>query len=126
MRLTRIIREAAVEAFFVAQAKLRGWIAAKWVSPSWNGVPDRIVFKSTDEAAKRIMALTGGRLTMAACEQIARDNLASCIEFVELKSPGKQPTILQMRRHEQLRKLGFKVSVIDSPEAVEQWYADRS
>lgn len=96
MRLARIIREASVEALFVKLAKARGWRAAKFVSPGWRGVPDRIVFKGDGD-----------------------------LEFVELKAPGQKPTLQQMRRHEQLRNLGFNVSVVDSVEAAEKWYADR-
>ena len=33
--------------------------------------------------------------------------------FVELKAPGKKPRQLQIARHRLLRKLGFKVYVLD-------------
>ena len=33
--------------------------------------------------------------------------------FVEVKAPGKKPRELQIVRHQQLRKLGFKVFVLD-------------
>ena len=33
--------------------------------------------------------------------------------FVELKAPGKKPRALQLARHRLLRRLGFKVYVID-------------
>ena len=38
--------------------------------------------------------------------------------FVEVKAPGAKPRPLQERRHEQLRKLGFQVSVLDDPEQI--------
>ena len=40
------------------------------------------------------------------------------IGFVEVKAPGAKPRPLQERRHEQLRKLGFQVSVLDDPEQI--------
>jgi hypothetical protein len=124
MRLARVIREAAVEALFVKLGKLRSWIVAKWVSPSWNGVPDRIVLKGIDAAAADYSERFG--VSDVAAREMVCMYLAMCIEFVELKAPGRQPTLLQMRRHEQLRKLGFTVTIVDSPEAAEKWYADRS
>ena len=36
--------------------------------------------------------------------------------FVEVKAPGEKPR--QQRRHEQLRELGYKVSVLDDPEQI--------
>ena len=38
--------------------------------------------------------------------------------FVELKAPEERLRPLQLKRKEQLRKLGFKVYVIDSVQAV--------
>ena len=38
--------------------------------------------------------------------------------FVELKAPGKLPRPLQLKRHEQLRALGFKVFVLDNVEDI--------
>jgi hypothetical protein len=126
MRLARVIREAAVEALFVKLGKARRWIVAKWISPSWNGVPDRIVLKGISGAAIALQwRWSAPPSTYEEAEARARELLAECIEFVELKAPGKRPTILQMRRHEQLTKLGFKVSVVDSSVAAEKWYADR-
>ena len=58
--------------------------AFKFVSPGFNGVPDRIVL------------VPMGR-----------------IYFVELKAPGKTPRKLQIKRMSQLRKLGFLVYVAD-------------
>ena len=39
--------------------------------------------------------------------------------FVELKAPGQKPRPIQVKRHEQLRKLGFRVEVIDEKEQVD-------
>ena len=59
----------------------------KLTCPGMAGIPDRLI-------------LGAGGLTA----------------FVELKALGKTPTALQIRRHEQLRDLGFQVEVVDSPD----------
>lgn len=46
------------------------------------------------------------------------------IYFVELKAPGKRLRPLQLKRKEQLEKLGFKVYVIDSYEKVESFICE--
>ena len=38
--------------------------------------------------------------------------------FVEVKAPGKEPRPLQVARHGLLRRLGFKVYVLDAPEQI--------
>jgi hypothetical protein len=97
VRLARIIRESAVEAYFVKRVAEMGGRAYKFVSPSHRGVPDRLV-------------LWPKGLT----------------EFVELKAPGKKATLQQMHEHEKLRKLGFTVSVLDSRLAVDEWCGSRA
>ena len=66
-----------------------GGMCPKLVSPGTDGMPDRLVL------------LSGCR-----------------IGFVEVKAPGEKPRPLQVRRHEQLRELGFQVSVLDDPEQI--------
>ncbi len=80
------MREAKIEHLLVIAVKASGGIAPKLVSPGFDGMPDRIVL------------LPEGRLG-----------------FVEVKAPGKVPRPLQAARHTQLRKLGFKVFVLDDP-----------
>lgn len=80
--------ESRIEAATTQAAKQVGGKALKWVSPGNPGVPDRIVI------------LPGGRII-----------------FVECKAPGKKPTALQAKVHDQLRALGCDVRVIDSLEA---------
>ena len=81
------LREREIEKKLVAAVRNAGGLAPKFVSPGWDGVPDRIVL------------FPGGRMA-----------------FVELKSPGKVMRPLQMRRKRQLENLGFKVFCVDGVE----------
>lgn len=45
--------------------------------------------------------------------------------FVELKRPDEKPEPAQEREHARLRKLGFKVYVLDSKPAVDEWIAEQ-
>ena len=66
-----------------------GGIALKFVSPGFDGMPDRIVL------------LPDGH-----------------IGFVEVKSMGCKPQLLQLARHRLLRGLGFKVYVLDNEQQI--------
>lgn len=81
--------EKDIERQLVVMVKRAGGIAPKFVSPGFDGVPDRIVL------------MPGGR-----------------IGFVEVKAPGKKPRKLQIRRHVLLRHLGFLVFILDDPEQI--------
>ncbi len=81
--------ESVIESRLRQEAKKRGGMALKFVSPGMNGVPDRIVL------------MPGGKMA-----------------FVELKAPGKAPKALQEKRIGQLRKLGFWVYVLDGTERI--------
>lgn len=83
------MRERAIEEKLRVESQKRGGLAMKFVSPGLVGVPDRIV------------ALPQGK-----------------IGFVELKAPGEKPKKIQVRRMEQLRKLGFLVYVLDDKEKI--------
>lgn len=83
------MREKEVEKRLFDEVKKRGGRSVKFVSPSFGGMPDRLVL------------FPKGRLA-----------------FVELKSHGKEPNELQRSRHEMLRRLGFRVYVIDKPEQI--------
>ena len=83
------MRERDVERKLVRAVRDSGGLALKFVSPGFNGVPDRLLL------------LPGGR-----------------IAFCEVKAPGEKPRPLQLRRMEQLRAMGFQVYVIDSAEQV--------
>ena len=81
--------ERAIEQRLVEAVRKAGGLCPKFVSPGWDGVPDRIVL------------LPGGKLG-----------------FVELKAPGQKLRPLQLRRREQLECLGFRVFVIDGVEQI--------
>ncbi len=83
------MQEKSIERRLVLEAKRRGGLALKFVSPGMDGVPDRIVL------------LPHGRLA-----------------FVELKAPGKALRPLQVRRKEQLEVLGFSVYCVDGVEQI--------
>ena len=77
--------EKEIERKLVKTVKALGGIAPKFVSPGFDGMPDRIVL------------LPNGK-----------------VGFVEVKSQGKKPRTLQAARHNLLRRLGFKVFVLDN------------
>ena len=78
------MREKQVEQKLVQAVKARGGICPKFVSPGFDGMPDRIV-------------LLPGRH----------------FGFVEVKAPRKMARPLQVCRHRLLEKLGFLVYVLD-------------
>lgn len=84
------MREKEVEKRLVDRAKARGGLALKFVSPGYDGVPDRLVLLPKAK-----------------------------LGFVEVKAPGKTPRPLQIKRMQVLRKLGFKVFALDNIDEVE-------
>lgn len=83
------MREKTIEHDLVMEVKRAGGLALKFVSPGFDGVPDRLVL------------LHGGK-----------------VGFVEVKAPGKHPRPLQEARHRILRRLGFKVYILDGAEQI--------
>lgn len=83
------MREKIIEQKLAAAVKKTGGVALKFVSPGFDGMPDRLVL------------LPDGK-----------------IAFVEVKAQGKKPRSLQLARHRLLRKLGFYVYVIDSADQI--------
>ncbi len=82
--------EKQIEQKLVRAVKAAGGLCPKFVSPGWDGAPDRIVL------------LPGGH-----------------IAFVEVKAADGKPRPLQAARHRQLRSLGFRMYVVDSPEQID-------
>lgn len=83
------MREKTIEAKLVSEVKKRGGICPKWVCPSFDGMPDRLVF------------LPGRHFGL-----------------VEVKATGKKPRPLQVSRHKLLQRLGFKVYILDAIEKI--------
>ena len=81
--------EKQIENKLTKSVKKAGGIAPKFVSPSFAGMPDRLV--------------------------LLPDGLCA---FVEVKAPNKKPRPLQKARHRLLQKLGFKVYVLDDTEQI--------
>lgn len=78
------LRESDIEKYMVYRVKEKGGMAIKFISPSMIGIPDRLILMPKGKIA-----------------------------FVELKSKGKKPRPLQVKRIDDLKKLGFKCYVID-------------
>ena len=78
------MREKEIEKKLALEVKKRGGLAVKFVSPGFDGMPDRILL------------MPGGKMA-----------------FVEVKAPGKRSRPLQMARHKLLRGLGFSVFILD-------------
>ena len=83
------MNEKFIEQKLATDVKTKGGIAPKFVSPSFAGMPVRLIL------------MPGGMMA-----------------FAELKAPGMKPRALQMARHEMLRRLGFRVYVIDGIEQI--------
>ena len=78
------MREKEIEKKLTLEAKKRGGLAVKFVSPGFDGMPDRIVLMPEGKMA-----------------------------FVEVKAPGKGPRPLQMARQKLLKGLGFLVFILN-------------
>ena len=78
------MREKDIEQKLKMEVNLHDGICWKFVSPGTAGVPDRIILMPKGKIA-----------------------------FVEVKTKGKKPRPLQLARHRLLRKLGFKVYILD-------------
>ena len=85
------MREKQIERKLVNAVKAAGGIAPKFVSPGYDGMPDRLVL------------FENGRMG-----------------FVEVKATGKKPRPLQAARHRMLRMMGYKVFVLDSEDDMER------
>ena len=81
------MREKKIEQKLVTAVKKHGGICPKFVSPGFDGMPDRLLL------------LPHGRFA-----------------FVEVKAPNQKPRPLQLSRHRLLRRLGFQVYVLDALE----------
>lgn len=85
------MREKVIEHKLVRAVKRAGGLAVKFVSPGFDGMPDRLVI------------LPKGY-----------------IAFVEVKAPGLKPCPLQVKRHVMLRLLGCRVFVLDDERQISE------
>jgi hypothetical protein len=85
------MQEKTLERKLVERVKAMGGIAPKLVSPGFSGMPDRLVL------------LPGGKMA-----------------FVEVKGYGMKPRPLQIKQHGMLKKLGFKVYVLDDKKEIQR------
>ena len=84
------MREKTIERKLVQAVRALGGIAPKFISPGFDGMPDRLVL------------------------------LPNKIAFVEVKRHGEKPSPLQEARLRLLRRLGFKVYVLDDAGQIQQ------
>lgn len=85
------MKESEIEREFVKAVRSKGGMAIKLVSPSMNGLPDRLAI------------LPGGR----------------CF-FAELKTTGQKMRPIQIKRTQQIKNLGFEVFCIDEIEKIKE------
>ena len=85
------MKEKILERRLVQAIKAMGGIAPKFTSPGFDGMPDRLLL------------LPMGK-----------------IAFVEVKRYGEKPRPLQIARHGLLRRLGFRVYVLDEEAQIHQ------
>lgn len=76
--------ESKIEVKLVKEVQKAGGKALKFISPGYVGVPDRLIL------------IAFGK-----------------IGFVEVKAPNEKPRKIQLKRHKELRDLGFKIYVLD-------------
>lgn len=81
--------EKYIEQRLVKEVKKHGGICPKFIAQGIDGMPDRLIL------------LPEGKMA-----------------FAELKTTGKKPRALRLARHRLLRKLGYKVYVIDRIEQI--------
>lgn len=107
--------ETDIEGYLVQRVEAIGGMARKFVSPGHDKVPDRLILLP-------IGRRNGGDPDTDSIGYI----VGQCVVFVETKKPGELATFPknahergQLREHERLRALGFRVEVIDTKEGVD-------
>ena len=90
-----MVKERDVKEYMLAKARANDILARKVVWEGRDGAPDWCLM------AKAPNPFQSGRTL-----------------WVELKAPGKKPTLAQLREHERMREHGQSVAVLDSFEDV--------
>ena len=81
--------EKDIERKLVRAVREKGGICPKFVSPGYDGMPDRLALLPDGKAG-----------------------------FIEVKDKNKKPKPLQESRHRLLRSLGFKVFILDNEKLI--------
>ena len=95
----RKLRESDIEKYGGEAVKALDGDPYKFTSPARRSVPDR--------------------LNLLPIPEVHREIVARYVRFVEYKGPGVAASESQLREHERLRAMGFRVVVIDSKEGVD-------
>ena len=85
--------ERVVETSLRKGVEKRGGMCYKLSDTGRRGAPDRLMLEEIPERH--------------------RDIISKYVYFVETKKPGDKPKPHQVREHERLRKIGYRVDVID-------------
>lgn len=95
------LRERDIEEYLVERVKALGGEVRKVMWVGRRGAPDRLVMlpHTRDLFGFPVLART---------------------IWVELKAPGEKPEPHQAREHERMRRMGQRVEVIDSIQAIEE------
>lgn len=96
----RLLRESEVEGHYVGAIKDRGGLPLKFASPGRRGVPDRIALLPVPAEHRALVA--------------------RYVRFAEIKRPGEKPRAEQLREHQRLRDMGFRVDVYDTKESIDE------
>jgi hypothetical protein len=96
----RLLRESEVEGHYVGTIKDQRGLPLKFASPGRRGVPDRLSLFNIPEEHRAIV------------ERYVR--------FAEIKRPGEEPRPDQLREHQRLRDMGFRVDVFDTKESIDE------
>jgi len=112
MKKPKVIRERDIERYLVKTAKALGGEVrkVKWIGR--RGAPDRVVM---------LPAYTA-KITNEIFMSMTRLSVLPQTIWIELKAPGKKPTIGQLREHARMRAMGQRVEVVDSMAGVDRLF----
>lgn len=91
------MRESKIEAYLKQKVEKAGGICLKFISPSNNGVPDRIILHPGLPKPT----------------------------FVETKAPGQSPRKLQLAVHRKMEKYGADVYILDDKEKIDRFLSEK-
>lgn len=113
--MTTEIGRSGVQAKHMKRVKAAGGKSYKFVSPGRRNVPDVIDLLGFDDAVRVLNAsMPKPRLTDKYMRLLAERVVAAAIRFTECKAPKKKPRPGQQREIARIRKLGYRVDVVDA------------